>query len=641
MSLLRIRSSLLICFQLFFLLFVPLADANGQGFIFNVTVKIDSNDAVVINWEYPGKSKEVGIYRRPLGKIGLSSWKKIAAVQSPQHSYTDTELQQGDTLEYRVLSETGETSFFCITHHAPLIDYHGGVLLVVDMTHAKHLQQELFLYEMDLAGDGWDVFRLDWKRHDNYNPERAFKLRHALQQLVKEHPQINSVILFGKLPMVKSGYLAPDGHEKRPHETDTYYADLDGEWTDRYINISDVNVPGDDMFDQRTYPSPLELAVGRVTFHNMEQFHKTEEEYLKDYIHKVHAWRHGYRKVPLQGVLDDANNGYYLFGPRNLFWTMFDGRISFDLSTAATTPYMWLGMTGKIDQHKLYYRGIFCMNFKSHKQYFWSDNNPIRGLLAQPDWGLASMWGARPQFYLHHMAAGKPIGYSLLRTQNNGFKDVPEYYPQDYNSLNNVISTNLQGDPTLRMHQILPPSHLEISREQNSVHLSWEQSSDNNVIGYHIYHSADRLTGYRRLTDKPVIATEFRNQISAAGTMGYYQVRAVGETRLPTGTYMNQSQGIFACLDDDAKKIQQNVPNFLSAQSNKRTRFNFTESTRKRHIFPIIVENPQHGRLRFMKNRWYYQSLPGFLGNDRIHYIISDGIHFSDLQQLDIKVNGN
>ncbi len=627
------------CCQILALLFVSLAYADGQGFIFNVTVSVDVKENIVLAWQYPAKSKNVEIYRRSLGAVGVASWEKIASISSPEQTYTDISVKNGESLEYRVLSETGQTSFFCITKHAPLVDYHGGVLFVVDKTHVKHLKQELTLYEMDLAGDGWDVFRLDWERHDKYHPERAHELREAIQDQVKQHPQINSVILFGKLPVVKSGYLAPDGHNKRPHETDTYYADIDGEWTDEYLKIADVNIPGDDILDQRTYPSPLELAVGRITFHNMEKYHKTEEEYLKDYIHKVHAWRHGYRKVPLQGVLGDTNNGYYLFGSRNIFWTMFNGKIIFDFQSVYEQPYMWLGMIGKINQAQLYYRGIFCMNFKSYKQTFWTDNNPIRGLLAQPDWGLASMWGARPQFYLHHMAAGKPIGYSFLRTQNNGFNDIPEYYPQDYNSLNNVVSTNLQGDPTLRMHQILPASHVAITQEQNAIKIKWRKSPDTNVIGYHIYKSTDKLKGYKRLTENPINATEFSDQQLSGEKTTYYQVRAVGETDLPTGTYMNQSQGLFVSLTfDNSKDVEQNAAASLSVETNKRERFKFIENTSNQIFFPVIVENPQHGRLRFIDQRWYYQPQPGYSGNDTVRYIISDGVHFSDAKLLDIEV---
>lgn len=623
------------------LLFISLAFAEGQGKVFNVTVDLNGAENVVIDWQYPRRSKNVVIYRRPLGEAGVESWRKIAGADFPEHTFTDSGVREGETVEYRVLSERGETSFFCITKHAPLVDYRGGVILVVDETFAKHLQQELSLYEMDLVGDGWDVFRLDWERHDKYNPERAWELRQVLQDYVKQYPQINSVILFGKLPMVKSGNLAPDGHDKRPHETDTYYADIDGQWTDEYLNIEGVNVPGDDIFDQRTFPTALELAVGRITFHDMARYHKTEEEYLRDYIYKVHAWRYGYRKVPLRGVLGDKNNGHFLFGSRNVFWTMFDGDISFDFNSVYEQPSMWLGMIGKVDHTKLYHKGIFCMNFKSYKQTFWKANNPIRALLAQPDWGLVSVWGARPQFYLHHMAAGKTIGYSLLRTQNNGFDGIPEYYPQDYNSLNNVVSTNLQGDPTLRMHQILPPSDLRVTKEQAGVSLSWKPSGEKKLKGYHVYRSTDKLKNYKRLTNQPVTKLNFRDPEVLEDVAVYYQVRAVAETSLPTGTYMNQSQGIFASLAfQDRNPIQIANEEDVSTGADRQLRIHFTSKKAGSDIFPVIIENPQHGRLRWKNGRCYYQALTDFSGVDTIRFLITDGIYFSDVHEIKVQVTG-
>tara|TARA_B100001971_G_C18267434_1_gene594860 strand:- start:13979 stop:14359 length:381 start_codon:yes stop_codon:yes gene_type:complete len=103
-----------------------------------------------------------------------------------------------------------------------------AILLVVENTWGSELSDELAKLELDLAGDGWEVFRFDWGRSSDSTPEA---LKSEIIAQVAAHPQIDSLFLFGALPVANSGYLGPDGHSARHHETDLFYGDLD-EWTD-------------------------------------------------------------------------------------------------------------------------------------------------------------------------------------------------------------------------------------------------------------------------------------------------------------------------------------------------------------------------------------------------------------------------
>lgn len=112
-------------------------------------------------------------------------------------------------------------------------------------------------------------------------------------------PTINALYLFGHLLVARSGWIAPDGHESRTHETDQYYADLNGTWTDVTRNIDADgdgrqdeeadNIPGEGKLDQSTLPSAVELMTGRVDFSRLTAHRKNEHDYLRDYIQKSHA----------------------------------------------------------------------------------------------------------------------------------------------------------------------------------------------------------------------------------------------------------------------------------------------------------------------------------------------------------------
>ena len=69
-------------------------------------------------------------------------------------------------------------------------------------------------------------------------------------------------------------------------------------------------MPGDGKFDQSNMPSDVELAVGRVDFHNMTCFSnknpaRSELDLLRAYLNKDHNFRHRVFTVARRGLVCD------------------------------------------------------------------------------------------------------------------------------------------------------------------------------------------------------------------------------------------------------------------------------------------------------------------------------------------------
>ena len=93
---------------------------------------------------------------------------------------------------------------------------------------------------------------------------------------------------------------------------------------------------------------------------------------------------------------------------------------------------------------------------------FNSRSSGMTTLLAHSWYPVAVGWGARPAWWLHHMALGGSIGDVHLRTVNNGvfadpYRESMDYYPPGRYLMRNPVWVNLLGDPTLRGFPLAPP----------------------------------------------------------------------------------------------------------------------------------------------------------------------------------------
>ena len=515
---------------------------------------------ITLSWDTQLSGYEITISKRLLGDTGAATWgTPIVTVTNPVQSYVDTNIVVGTIYEYKLYrpqydAEHLSTTFYITSGiKAPLIEDRGKIILIVDDTIASPLAPELSRLERDLTGDGWTVIRHDSPRHGSGS---ATNLKAWIVAKYNEDTSnTKALFLFGRLPIVKSGYEAPDGHSSVPHETDLFYGDMNGIWTDTGTYGTTVNIPGDGIYDQNVIPdNTMELQVGRVDLAGMTAWNKSEVELLKNYLRKDHLWRHGLVADTRNGVMAYQHSGWHVYNDHNymehnglhaLFTT---SNVVEDVNwspEAENNPYTWGVAFGEPDGSKytnFNFKMTFTINFGSGKQQWAYNNNPMRAILAMPDYGLTCAWGARPFWFFHHMGMGKTIGYSAYRTQNNYIK---EYTPAGQYSFEGRVHVNLMGDPTLRMYAVAPPT--EAAADTNAlgnIIIDWTASADT-IEGYHIYRSADRDGPFTRQSSNILTTTSFTDANAPAGT-NFYMVRAIKLEQSASGTFYNPSQGAFA-----------------------------------------------------------------------------------------------
>jgi hypothetical protein len=182
---------------------------------------------------------------------------------------------------------------------------------------------------------------------------------------------------------------------------------------------------------------------------------------------------------------------------------------------------------------------IFTMFMGSFFGDWNNESNFLRAPLGS-GWALTSSYSGFPHSFFHHMALGVNIGHGVLLSQNNMTNGV--YEPP--NEGTRQVHIALMGDPTLRLHPVVPPSNLTATTPGSSITLSWSPSSDSSIVGYHVYRAATVGGPYTRVTgSSPVTGNSF-NDTPPAGDYSY-MVRAIKLETSGSGSYYNPSTGIF------------------------------------------------------------------------------------------------
>jgi hypothetical protein len=397
----------------------------------------------------------------------------------------------------------------------PLIENRGSILLVVDEAIVPELSNELKRFKFDLIGDGWRVKRIDIDKENSVSNIKT--------QIINECTNDTSIISLGAWP------------------ADVYYGDLDGEWTDNYVNNTSAtrpenhNIPGDGKFDQSFLPSDVDLQVGRVDLFDLPAFAESDglinaerrgliDENLSQSRHAV-GWRNfasllGASNTSAMEYLPTLENESYLwsFGCGGSGYTSCGG-------VASTNDFA----TKEINT-------VFTMLFGSYFGDWDNQNNVLRSPLASNGLILANMWACVPHWYIHHMGLGETIGFSTRLSQNNS---------TEYSAFwgNRVVHTALMGDPTLRMHVVKPISELNIdSTGISEVNLTWQPPEDS-IIGYNIYRSNEINGNFVRINEQLVTEANYSDQSPLNGK-NIYMVRALKLEVSGSGTYYNMSQGI-------------------------------------------------------------------------------------------------
>lgn len=568
---------------------------NTWDYAVQVSSTVQASPArITLTWpqDTNGTPSSYTIYRKA---PGASSWGgAIATLSGSATSYADASVTAGAAYEYRIVKATGGYAGYGYIQTgitAPLVDQRGKVILLVDNTMAGPLAAELQRLEQDLAGDGWTVVRRDVARTDS--PANVRALVRGIYDA--DRANVKSLFLFGHVPVPYSGQLNPDGHTDHigAWPADVYYADVDGTWTDTTVNYvqtthryafdnaRSTNVPGDGKFDQSQIPSAVELELGRVDLANqpgddywgIDAVIPSETELLRRYLNKDHAFRHREVNPARRALVGDylgvlgggapAASAFRSFAPlvgannvRN-HTREFNGQEGIWIPETSANDYLFvggfayssyaaihsLGSAGPALAAPLHefisrdVRGVFTLMFGSwHGD--WDHPDTVLKAPLMTNHGLVSVWSGRPHWFFHPMGQGETAGYVAKLTQNN-----TGLYETQHNSSANQIHIALMGDPTLRLHPVGPVRSLSGSASGSTVALTWLASSDSDIVGYHVYRGASAGGPFTRLTSAPITALNFTD--SAGSTSAVYQVRAIKLETTPSGSYHNQSQGVF------------------------------------------------------------------------------------------------
>lgn len=589
----------------------------------------EDGTGVTLTWRDAPRPRvgPVDVNRRIYGSTGPDTWERRIEGMEPKLFFNDTGLEPGVAYEYQVIRRARDivdVGYWVTGVELPAVEQRGIALLAVDETLQDAIGPELARFSKDLVGDGWRVTQIGVPRHDAENPlanlDVARRLRSWVAAQVAENRDVeHSLILVGHVPIVRSGRAAPDGHKAVSHATDLFYADLGRRWPELSREVE----PG--VLRYNTLPDlQIDMTVGRIDFEPVARKKPTRElGLLRGYFDKNHHWRNG--------RLGDLRNAYgqnknvlaetyalrNLVGPRAV-------RKGGHHDVGETQP--WLFGVDFGDHKGANYAGyankaVFAINFGSHKHKFDRAGNPMIALLAQPWYPLAVGWGARPTWWLHHMALGGTIGDVHRRTVNNGdvrqsdYRTALDYFPTGRYLFRNAVWINLMGDPTLRAFPLAPPTRLVATPSDNGVKLRWEASTDPDTLGYRVYRRAVGAAGFEALTPDALV-TDTAFTAPGAGEDTLFMVKAYGLKQVYAGSFHTYSQGAMTALGYTPVGL---APDRFETRADAPLRL----PTPNAPLILSFVEGPESGDLARDGETWVYTPAPETAGAVRLRAAVS------------------
>lgn len=514
---------------------------------------------------------------------GAAIWAKLSDLSTNQTSYADDTATTGVEYEYWMertytgISPTTAMGYLSAGVDVPMVESRGKLLLVVDSTMAAPLAPEIAQLQADLVGEGWTIQTITALRTDT-----AANVKAQIVAAYNADPtNLKMVYLLGHVPVPYSGNFNPDGHTDHvgAWPCDGYYGEVYGTWTDTTVNntsASDArndNIPGDGKFDQFYFPNLLELIVGRVDLKGMTHAPSSgvsETALLRRYLRKAHDFRMKqgtYADIPRRSLIRDGF-GYFSgenFAIAGWAWAFTGAGVQvdeppsgqwFSESYAGGKTYLvgygngggsytsasTVGYTEDFGLKPS--RAVFTSLFGSYFGDWDRDNNflraPLAGNATGNSLGLTCFWGGRPNRFMHPLGMGETAGYAMWVSQNGSLAGGGGYTP----NTDARTHTGLMGDPSLRLYAVEPPRNLTAISHNSQVALAWSASTENALLGYHVYRS-DNIEGpYTRLTASPLGTESYADGTVSIGQTYCYMVRTLKCESTPGGTFDNLSVGI-------------------------------------------------------------------------------------------------
>lgn len=533
-------------------------------------------------------SATTDIYRRPLYGTG-AQWVQVANdLPAGTAQWVDVDVAAGEIWEYQVKrtntwfyggqshDATGYTVGSLLNENS---GYQGQMILLIADNIANGTPAKITRLKKELTGDGWFVNEIVVPRaYGWYSGDTVVGIRNQVAAVYNDAPANDKpkmLLILGHVPMPRSGsttVTAPDAHDqnKGARGCDGYYADIDGIYTD--VNTFNpgglatplaINLPGDYKWDQDFFPSALEMAFGRVDFADLTDNTFTELELTERYLDRLSNYKMvqaGFDMGDKSGFYigyDNSNDGSYRTLPNisraeNVFqntagaphpqWVQNNGPFKVYMQNAnfpEVAEWQTYGMNATVYSSDQSYWG-----FNDEPQSFYYGR--IRALLSENTKCLMMLWTTTAVNFFHQACSGQAIGFGLKEIMNyNMINNNVEKPEQNWDKTEwwNRTHFSCNGDPTLRLYQMQPPSALAINNVNNQAVLSWSASPDAETMGYHVYKSTSEFGIYNRVTTSPLTTLSYTDPDYHYND--WYMVRAVKPETSGCGTFVHPSAGIF------------------------------------------------------------------------------------------------
>ncbi len=530
----------------------------------------------------------VSIYRR---SVGSTTWgTAVATPTASGNTWSDTSVSVGTKYEYRVKATTSaglEANGYIVSGiKVPAADYQGKVILVVDNTFQTTLASEILTLQNDYRKKGWIPKTIYVAR-----TATALSVKALIVNMYNLDPaNTKAVFLLGHVPVPYSGTNQwPAGHDdhRGAWVADGYYGDT-GAWTAGGGNVwYYAHGPNtSSKFSNDTFPSDLEMTVGRVDMINLSGsrndpfgntkmgFTRTETQLLSDYLNRLHNFKAGTvvpaRKAILQSDVD--NDGYAVTpGSYSSFSASIDPN-NLEQLAAGTTPnfigqinndnYLWGHATGYgtgmgmitngniFDSLAANIGSVFNLSFGSYYGDFDAPLNFLRGLIAN-DTGhtsiaLTHIYSGYKHLYAHPMAMGDTIGSAWKMSARNTDANYKPYRVDSQSYWAGETYFSLMGDPTLTLFHPKAPGALQVNAGSGNFTLSWTAPSGG-ANGYYIYEITENASSSAATESIVKIGTKITSTtsptISGNPAGRKFMVRAIKDEVTASGTYENLSLG--------------------------------------------------------------------------------------------------